>query len=299
MTGALIIAAGRRSGKDSFTPEQKIGTISAVERIALLFQRSGIRTIGVCGQTEQIKKLLPEQNLIYLPSTETCEMLHCIQSGVGFLQKTCDAILVCHTDVPMFSAATVQALLAQPGAICVPACQGRTGHPVLLRRSCFGKILEYRGDFGLRGAMEASGFQRQLVEVEDPGILSEYSEGGFLELLAGHDLSRLRLSSQFHIGRECEFYGPQVDHLLRLTRELGSLSEACRCCGISYSKGRKIIHTMEAQMHCTVMDTRQGGRGGGYSRLTAETQDMMGRYEAFCAEADTLLTELFRKHFPE
>ncbi len=299
MTAALIIASGRRSGRDSFAPELKIGAISAVERIALLFQRAGIRTIVVCGQTEQVKKLLPEMNLVFLPTPGDWEMLHCIQSGLSYLRHKCDNVLICPTDVPMFSAATLEALLEQPGDICVPTWSGRNGHPVLLRKPCFESILEYQGEFGLRGAMAASGFTRQLVAVDDAGILSEDGAEGYLELLPGHDLSRLRLSSQFRIGRECEFYGPEVHHLLKLTQELGSLSEACRYTGISYSKGRKIIRTMEQQMHCTIMDTRQGGRGGGYSRLTPQAQSLMERYEAFCTEAEELLNGLFAKYFSE
>lgn len=293
MTAALIIAAGTRSGRDAFDPGFKVGTISAIERIVLLFQLSGIKDIVVCGEEDEVKKLVPAWNLVFLPTAADGEMLHNIQNGIQYLQKKADQILVCHVDIPLFSVQTVKALMAAEGPICIPAYQGIEGHPALLRQAVFGNILSYHGPNGLKGAMNASGFPCTIVEVEDAGILADIP----VMEDPGHDLGKLRLSYQFKIGKEAVFYGPGVHQLLLLTDDLHSLSEACKYMGISYSKGRKIIQTMEEQMKCPVLESQQGGRGGGYSRLTDRAKDMTRRYEAFLAEAEGNLQALFAKYF--
>ncbi len=298
MTAALIIAAGKRSGRDCFTPGVQIGTISAIQRIVLLFQRSGIKEIVVCGEEEEVKKLVPYMNLVFLPCANDVEMLDNIQAGIRYLQKKASQILVCHVDTPLFSIETVKALLNADGVICVPAHRGQRGHPILLRKECFSSILRYQGENGLKGAIEASGFSRSIVEVEDRGILSEMPEREECRnVLPNHDVGKLCLSYQFRIGRETVFYGPGVHQLLMLTEELKSLSDACRYMGISYSKGRKIIQTMETQMNCQVLISQQGGRGGGYSQLTEKAKDMTRRYDAFSKDAERELQALFEKHF--
>ena len=291
MTAAVIVAAGRTDGKEHFAPEKQVGAISAVERVALLLQEAGIRQIAVaCGPDDQVKKLVPSRNLVFLPVPPGGEMLHAVQAGLRYWAGRADAVLVAQVDVPLFSTDTVRALLAAPGDIRVPAYQGRCGHPV---------VLAYQGPGGLKGALAASGLVRQVVEVDDPGIRSNIQKGGdYLSLLPGRDMQRLRLSFQLRLGKERIFYGPGIHQLLQLTEETGSLSGACAHMGMSYSKGRKIVAVMEQQLGAPVLETQQGGASGGFSRLTAPAREMVQRYEALCAEAEGTLAQLFQKHFP-
>lgn len=91
----------------------------------------------------------------------------------------------------------------------------------------------------------------------------------------------------------------QIAHqLLQLTQETGSLLEACRCMGISYSKGCKIISNLEQNMGCPVLERTRGGREGGASTVTEAGQELIRSYAAFCKEAKEYLTELFPKYFP-
>ena len=64
MTAALIIAAGRTAGRTEFQPEREVGALTAVQRIAMLFQQAGIRRIVVVsgedgGQTEKLVSRRP------------------------------------------------------------------------------------------------------------------------------------------------------------------------------------------------------------------------------------------------
>lgn len=300
MTAAVIVAAGRTDGKEHFAPEKQVGAISAVERVALLLQEAGIRQIAVaCGPDDQVKKLVPSRNLVFLPVPPGGEMLHAVQAGLRYWAGRAEAVLVAQVDVPLFSTDTVRALLAAPGDIRVPAYQGRCGHPVVLGGAAIPAVLAYQGPGGLKGALAASGLARQVVEVDDPGIRSNIQKGGdYLSLLPGRDMQRLRLSFQLRLGKERIFYGPGIHQLLQLTEETGSLSSACAHMGMSYSKGRKIVAVMEQQLGAPVLETQQGGASGGFSRLTAPAREMVQRYEALCAEAEAALAQLFQKHFP-
>lgn len=299
MTGALIIATGKTDHQSAFAPERQIGRISALERMVLLLQMTGIRRIAVVGdEREYPKKLVPSMNLVFLTASSEGEMLDSIQQGVCYLQDQCTEILVAHGNVPMFSEKTVRMLLDAEGEVCIPSCHGRCGHPILLRKSCFSRLLAYQGEKGLRGAVEASGIRPNIIETEDKGILSDKNTGTSYEALSeSHDVRKMKTSVQVRIRREKVFYGPGIHQLLQLTETEGSLANACQRMGISYTKGRRLISTMEEQIGKTVLATGQGGKHGGYSRLTEAARQIMDSYSAFQEEAEEAVQRLFEKHF--
>ena len=299
MTAALIISAGRTDRKDRFSPERQIGKISAIERIALLFKVAGIQRIVVVGDEEELpQKLVSSMNLVFLTVPAGGEMLDSIRQGLQYLQNKCTDVIISYVDVPMFSLQTVQALLNTTEDVCIPSYHSLCGHPILLRDGCFDDIISYHGTDGLKGAIEAAGIKRQIIEVDDEGILTDTQSGASYETLAiKHEISKMRASFQIKISKEKGFYGPGAHHLLQLTEELGSLSNACQYMGMSYTKGRKIISTMEEQMGTPILETQKGGKTGGGSRLTEAAKQMMVRYSAFQEEADAALQEIFIKHF--
>lgn len=299
MTAALIIATGKTNHKDGFSPERQIGRITAIERIALLFKLAGIQRIVVVGDEKELpQKLVPSMNLIFLTASANGEMLDSIRQGLLYLQDKCSETLISHVNVPMFSKETIQLLLDGSGNVCIPSYRGHCGHPILLREALFKDIIAYHGDNGLKGAIEVSGIHPQIIETDDIGILEEGAfDTSYANLLDTHDIKKLRASFQIKISKEIVFYGPGVHQLLQLIDEFGSLSNACRHMGISYTKGRKIISTMEDQLGEPVLETRQGGKTGGYSYLTEAAKKIMYQYNAFFEEADAALQEIFAKHF--
>lgn len=301
MAAALIISAGKTDHKDGFSPERQIGRISAIERMAQLFQLAGVQRIVAVGDARELpQKLVSASALDFLTLPDGGEMLDGIRLGLQYLEGKCAEVFVAHVDVPMFSQRTLQLLLDASGDVCIPSCRGRCGHPVLLRARCFGDVVSYHGPGGLRGAIIASGRKPQIVETADAGILTEAQNGFPYEtLLENHDASRLKASFKLRISKEKGFYGPGAHQLLQLTEELGSLSSACQHMGMSYTKGRRIISTMEEQLGTAVLETQQGGKTGGSSRLTEAAQKMMASYSALQREADAALQEIFEKYFSE
>lgn len=299
MTGALIVATGKTDHSTPFVPEREIGKISALKRMVLLFQMSGIREIAVAGdEREWPKKLVPSMNVVFLTGSSEQEMMDSIRQGIDYLQRQCTEILVSHVNVPMFSERTVRLLLESDGEVCVPRCHGRCGHPILLRKSCFSRILAYQGEKGLRGAVEAAGIHPNIIETEDMGILSDKKTETSYECLSEkHDIRKMTPLVQLRIRREKVFYGPGSHQLLQLTEREGSLANACQRMGISYTKGRRMISTMEEQLGKTILETGKGGKHGGYSCLTEDARQIMDSYSAFQEEAEEAVWKLFQKHF--
>lgn len=300
MTAALILAAGRTGGEGRFAPEREIGEVSALKRSVLTFQRAGVeRIVVVCGDGEErAEKLVPHMNVVFLRSPSAGEMLDGVKAGLAFLRGKCTAVLISHTDAPLFTPETVRALLAAEGPVCVPVCRGRPGHPIRLEADQIPSILEYEGEGGLAGAIRAAGTARTLVEVADEGVLANLRRGEPCEHLAArHAQAELRPAFRFQLMRDQPFYGPGAHQLLQLTEETGSLLDACRHMGISYSKGRKIIANLERQLGGPVLESTRGGKAGGASTVTEAGRTLMGNYTAFCREAEACLEELFHKHF--
>jgi len=300
MIAALIIAAGRTESKDSFSPQKEVGSITAIRRIVLLFQRAGLeRIVVMCDEDEdKMEKLASRMNVIFLHNRRGAEMLDNIKAGLDYLQDKCEAALITHSDVPLFSLETVRALLAAEGPVCVPSYRGKLGHPILLRAEQFRTVLSYGGEGGLNGAINASGLRRRLVEVEDEGILADVAhDDDYEHLIVGHSLQNSQLNVRLRIMREKPFYGPGAHQLLQLTEETRSIREACRRMGVSYGKGRAMVALMEKQLGYPVIVSKQGGAAGGYSSVSEKGRELMRTYSDFCAEANSYLNVLFERYF--
>lgn len=299
MTAALILAVERTSRKDAFEPRTQVGTISALQRIVLVFQRAGIeRVVVVCdGDGDPAKKLTAHMNLEFLESPGG-DLLDSVKAGLSYLRDKCSAVLISPADVPLVSVETICTLMAAEGPVCVPSYHGSEGQPMLLHAEHFPAVLSYTGDGDLADAVKAAGLSCRMVPVEDAGVLAKFRAGeACTHLIEEHDLAQLRPDFRFRLMREKAFYGPGTHQLLQLTEETGSLLEACRHMGISYSKGRKIIATTEQQLGYPVIASQQGGRTGGRSALTEQGKALIRDYAGFSAEAKQTLEELFQKYF--
>ena len=72
-----------------------------------------------------------------------------------------------------------------------------------------------------------------------------------------HPALKLRLA------RKRIFFGPGPAELLMQIKRTDSVRMACEQMGISYSKGWKMINTMEEELGYKVTKRQQGGRNGG------------------------------------
>jgi molybdate transport system regulatory protein len=94
------------------------------------------------------------------------------------------------------------------------------------------------------------------------------------------------------------FCGPGMAKLLRFIKETGNVRHACEQMTLSYSKGWKLLRTLEECLQFQVVDRQQGGAGGGKTRLTAEGERFLENHEAFEAACREAVEKLFSTYYP-
>lgn len=102
---------------------------------------------------------------------------------------------------------------------------------------------------------------------------------------------------RLYLTREQRFFGKGPYDLLRLVEQENSLKAACVQMRISYSKGWKMVTAIEEQLCVKIVDRRRGGMSRGQSVLTETGKELLSRYQAYAAESQTVIEDLFQKHF--
>ena len=96
--------------------------------------------------------------------------------------------------------------------------------------------------------------------------------------------NKLHYHMKVRVFRKEGAFGPGVAELMHHVEETGSLSEACRCMGMAYSKGWRIMKHAEEDLGFPLMEGTRGGSRGGRTMLTEKGKDFLHRYEMFMAE---------------
>ncbi|HAL18700.1 MAG TPA: hypothetical protein DCO86_03660 [Spirochaetaceae bacterium] len=79
-------------------------------------------------------------------------------------------------------------------------------------------------------------------------------------------------------------FGKGIASLLEKTRETGSVNEACRDLGISYSKAMKIIKRAEQMIQVVLLERRKGGSDREGSKLTRDADKLLSLFRELEAE---------------
>ncbi len=299
-TGAIIPAAGHRSGSPVFRPLLPVGGTTAIRRIIITLQQAGVDPIVVITglDGEQLEKHVARMGVICLRNEEygQTDMFYSVGMGLRYIEGLCDRVLILPLKNPLFLADTIERLLQCDGQAVCPVYQGRRGHPVLISGELIPRILEYDGPGGLRGALRQEEI-RALVEeipVDDQGIIVPIEEEEKRE-------SRISLHSvcRLYVEGEEIFFGPGIAQFLRLVDHTGSMQTACRQMHMSYSKGWKIVRNAQKQLGFPLLHTRSGGADGGFSQLTPKCREFLRNYLTMEAELAAESRRLFAKYFGE
>ena len=299
---ALIIADGKTPRRASFNPLEEVGSITAVSRIVRVFARANVeRVVVVCGENSRdVEKSVAFLNVVCLPGPKApdAQMFDFVKAGLRYLQGKCEKVLVAPVSSPLFGVETVNALCDCEAEACIPVCDGHAGHPLLLSAGLIPKILGYHGDYGLGGALRALGVVRERVSVADEGVLASLDgKTDIGELVGKHSLRKIQPEVRLRLAREKAFFGPGTQQLLMLMHETGSIKQACRYMGISYSKGWKMVTEAEHQLGFVIAARQKGGADGGHSALTPRGEELLNCYAKFVAEVKKDAKALFEKHF--
>jgi molybdate transport repressor ModE-like protein len=301
-TGAVIVAAGMSSRIHSFKPMLKIGSITMIQRIIQTFEQAGVYPIVLItgNNADILEKHVAKKNVICLRNEnyQHTEMFDSAKIGLSYLADKCDRILFTPTDIPLFTKDTIVKLLNTEAKLASPVFEGRKGHPLLIHTSLLSHILEYNGNQGLKGAICETGYERELVEVEDRGILFDADkEEDYEELLEYHNKQIFHPQIQIKLVKEKDFMGEREAMLLKLIHYTNSVKYACQQLNISYSKGWTMINLMEEQAGFSVVDRQPGGINGGYTALTEEGRQLLDKYSRFEKEVKLAVQKIFEENF--
>ena len=303
-TGAVVVAAGHKSSVSSFSPMLPIGDSTVIRRIIITLKRSGIDPVVVVTgkQGDVVEKHIAGLRVICLRNQNygNTQMYNSICLGLNYIEDLCDRVFILPAKFPMFLPETIKRMMDMDAQVVCPVFEGRRGHPVLVSSNIIGKLLNYKGEKGLRGALRQVDVDRCAweVEVEDQGIILAVETD---EDRAQSNLDNERLDIfpqiQLTLERDEGFFGPSVAQFLSLIDHTGSMQTACRQMHMSYTKGWKILKAAEKQLGYPLLITQSGGAEGGSSLLTPKAKDFLVRFLGMEKELREDAQKLYQKYF--
>ena len=303
-TGAVVVAAGHKSSVSSFSPMLPIGDSTVIRRIIITLKRSGIDPVVVVTgkQGDEVEKHIVGLRVICLRNQNygNTQMYNSICLGLNYIEDLCDRVFILPAKFPMFLPETIKRMMDMDAQVVCPVFEGRRGHPVLVSSDIIGKLLNYKGEKGLRGALRQVDVDRCAweVEVEDQGIILAVETD---EDRAQSNLDNERLDIfpqiQLTLERDEGFFGPSVAQFLSLIDHTGSMQTACRQMHMSYTKGWKILKAAEKQLGYPLLITQSGGAEGGSSLLTPKAKDFLVRFLGMEKELREDAQKLYQKYF--
>ncbi len=301
-TGAVVVAAGMSSRMGDFKPMLSIGEISVAQRVVATLRQAGAsRVVVVTGyNADELERHLARSGAVFLRNEayRTTEMFDSALIGLKYMRGKCDRVLFTPVDVPLFTAATVKALLDSGAEYACPVCGGERGHPILMSVRVIDRLFGDSGEGGLKGALDRCGVQETLVSVPDPGILHDAdTPEDYRQLLELHNSQLIRPVLQISVARQKTFLDDRAAMLLQLIGETGSVREACQRMQMSYSSGWNTIKLLESELGFAVVNRTQGGARGGSSCLTVEGEELLESYKGFQRELRAEADRLFGRHF--
>ncbi len=92
-------------------------------------------------------------------------------------------------------------------------------------------------------------------------------------------------------------FGPGMHELLGHVADTGSLHQAAKLMGMSYTKAWHLLRQTEEHLGWQLVERQVGGVSGGGSTLTAMGRDLVDRFAAFMADTDEAMDAAFERAF--
>ena len=305
MIGAIIIAAGIGESRKYTDPLQMLGGLSSLQRLILTFKEANISPIVVVSEEKEvsaIQKHIMKMGAICLGGKNgENDKLEFAKYGIQFLNNICRRIFITPVNIPLFSSHTVMELMKIEKIAVVPSFKKKAGHPLLIEKQAYSSILRYKGENGIRGALNSEAMQRSFFEVDDEGVVlnllvEEKKVQQFYKNKYDGEQNRVLVS--LRLAKENIFFGAGTAELLELINYEQSVRMASSLMGISYSKAWKMIKKMEEGAGCMMVRCQQGGKDGGKAELTENAVLLLKKYRLFekrlKEEADKIYDEIFR-----
>lgn len=172
----------------------------------------------------------------------------------------------------------------------------------MLDKSVFAAILAYRGDRGLRGAMDSCGAGISLIELDDQGVVMDANTEQDYKMILQYEKENrdqvdLAFDVQVNLNKFSRCFDGELARFLEAVEETGSMLGACQLREISYSKGWKMVKNAEDQLGIEFLVRQAGGSKGGVSFLTGEGKAFLRKYRELEERLEQYAERAFRDIF--
>ncbi len=99
------------------------------------------------------------------------------------------------------------------------------------------------------------------------------------------DKPRLQAKVRLQLGGDIAL-GPGKAELLQHIDDTGSISAAARRMGMSYRRAWLLVETMNQCFEAPLVETAQGGKGGGGAQVSSLGHEVLAIYRTLTAELD-------------
>jgi len=180
---ALVLAGGasRRAGAVNKLLAPDRDGRAMVARVVELARASGVSPVIVATGHDGDRIARAAGTGVRLAPAPDWEsgMSATLRAGLRAVPGEATAVLLFLADMPDPRIETLHALLrafeeAPDAPLVAPVYRGRRGHPVVLPRRLFDRVMDLQGDRGARALFDDPGESWLTVEVGDPGVVSDY-----------------------------------------------------------------------------------------------------------------------------
>jgi molybdate transport repressor ModE-like protein len=308
--GAVVLAAGIPKQMEPYKPLLCIGESTIIRYTLKMIKDAGADRICVVTGHHRglIEKHLADLEVEFLYNADyaTTQMYDSVLLGLSEIYSNCRRIFVAPADIPLVRLHTARKMLDVNADVVIPVCNGAKGHPVLIDSSVVPLIEKLVHPDGFDEAIDSLGVAVELLEVDDEGVIfsadvpQDYTRLLRYNAAIGDDgRVRPRLEFKLQIALDEPIFDSASARFLELIQLTGSMQMACSCVHMSYSKGWNTINHIEKQLGIPVLRRMRGGAEGGGSRLTAEGEELLRRFQGMKCEISKQGDEIFRNWFKD
>ncbi|MCD8020560.1 MAG: nucleotidyltransferase family protein [Clostridiales bacterium] len=173
-TGAVLVAAGMSSRMKDFKPMLPYGDTTISRHMVDMMTACVLSPIVVVTgyRAADLEGHLSQPGVRFVENARYAQtqMFDSVILGIKNVIDECDRVLIMPVDIPAIQLETIQQSLLRNEEMIRTLYHGKPGHPIILHKKAARKLCGYKGEGGLRGAMEHSGIPITNLEVEDRGV---------------------------------------------------------------------------------------------------------------------------------
>ena len=259
--GGIITAAGLSSRMGAFKPLLELNGYPMIVHTVLSMKNAGVDPVCVVigYRGEELKPVLEPLSVLIAenPDPAGSDMLASVRIGWEKMSGS-DAVFLLPADMPLMEPGVFRELQHSmergKSAWAVATVNGRKRHPALMTKGCRDRVLNYRGQGGLRAALEGdppltieAGDEEMNRDADRPEDLAAVRQTARARLGLSDELCYMlwdRAGTPEHVRRHCTAVAELAEAMARDLIDAGGAMDTllCRSAGLLHDMLRTLPH---------------------------------------------------------